>query len=96
MKTITAAELIEKHATELDYAPYGCEKTIREMLADEPETEWVILEDEEKVSTYVARAVGQSGPVILSIYDAGEPGWEIDCGAVQTLRNMGILETLLA
>jgi hypothetical protein len=55
MKTITATELIEKHDTELDHAPYGYEKTIREMLAAEPDTEWAIVEDEEKVTTYVAR-----------------------------------------
>lgn len=96
MKTITAAELIEKHDTELDHAPYGYEETIREMLAGEPDTEWTIVGDGEKVSTYVARTVGQSGPVILSIYDAVEPGWEIEGAAEQTLRNMGVLETLLA
>jgi len=95
MKTITAAELIEKHDTELDYTPYGYEETIREMLAAEPDTEWSIVEDEDKVTTYVARFVGQSGPVILSIYDAVEPGWEIEGGAEETLRNMGVLETLI-
>ena len=68
---------------------------IREMLAAEPDTEWSIVEDEDKVTTYVARFVGQSGPVILSIYDAVEPGWEIEGGAEETLRNMGVLETLI-
>jgi hypothetical protein len=96
LKTITAAELIRKHDTELDYTPYGSEQTIREMLAEEPDTEWAIVEDEEKVTTYVARWVGQAGPVILSIYDAVEPGWEMEGEADETLQNMGLTESLRA
>lgn len=90
MKNITSVQIIEKHDTELDHAPYGYDETIREMLAAEPDTEWQIIQAEEKVTSYATKWVGQASPVILSIYDAVEPGWETEKGAEETLENMGV------
>jgi hypothetical protein len=85
--TVTAAEIVGRHA--LDIVPYGYDESIRDMLEAEPDTDWIDYDQ-----SYIARRVGDAGPVVLTIYRNSEPGWETEATAEETLAYMGILDDL--
>jgi hypothetical protein len=87
MKTITSQEIIAAHGTETDITLHDMEETLREMLeGDAADSEWHILPQEDSREIhYVARTVGESGPVLLSFYDAVEPSIAFEGDAEKSL-----------
>ena len=84
MTTKTSLELIEALEKQheqgaLDYHPFGCDQTIREMLVTSPNASWVVSGE----GTYYTRdSIGQACPAFLQIYnDSVEPHWSTDSQA---------------
>jgi len=83
MTTKTSLELIEAlekqhEQVALDFTPFECDQTIREMLVTSPNAIWVVSGE----GTYYTRdSIGQACPAFLQIYNAGEPHWSTDSQA---------------
>jgi len=86
----TSLELIEAlekqhEQVALDFTPFECDQTIREMLVTSPNAIWVVSGE----GTYYTRdSIGQACPAFLQLYDAVEPHWSTDSQAEKDIKTV--------